>query len=778
MACGLQTNSITKLILWIFLIDLTYSADPHLEILPTQSVQRKPIGKPLILTCQPNVEQKDLITDLRWRDSNNNTILPKPSGTQPVIYTEALSREQLMLVISSLTDTMAGYYYCSASYANSEMLENKVKVETYVAITWKDAPEYQSPVAGSNYVVRCVVTANPPPTVDWLRNGDQIKLSDRFVVKHDGLLITNVQESDDGIYTCRAAVIQTGELMERNIRLDVQIKPEITSLGEEYEAIEGQEFSVICSGRGKPAPEFKWINQDQKDMSLADRFSVVGHNGQMSATRIEENDRGVYTCVARNSAGITERKMRLNVVVKPKIYEMKNITIPVSGEAVFTCKAKGRPAPLITFRRWKRTEEFRVGQQENDDRIILEQEIDEEFGESSGTLLISKVLRPDDGLYQCVARNKGDTAFEVGHIAVEYPPNFDHMKELPPTYSWEERPANLSCMAMAFPNATIEWRWNERLVREMQDKFLQIVEEGPRSDLIVTPVDRRYYSAYKCIAVNRLGREEHMMELREAQLPTPIAQAKARTVTATTIIFDIIGPPTELGMPIKAYTVQYKEERNLDWSSAINRTWTPDTPYVVEGLRPQTLYTLRFAARNDVGLGQWSPTVIQGTPSRSVPVAPRILNQFTQEEQADGELPIIASTYSDKFELIWNRPADNGDPIDFFTIRYCPGGKVNNIWNEIENMCLEKDYIPHDRSNQLLDKLSPDTYYRVEIKAHNGIGYSPNTSVYLKTARGESQRSFDGTFTYQAGFKTSSASNTFLHIMCINGVVFSFMLWH
>jgi hypothetical protein len=52
--------------------------------------------------------------------------------------------------------------------------------------------------------------------------------------------------------------------MERNIRLDVQIKPEITSLNVEYEAIEGQEFSVRCEGRGKPAPEFKWINFDQK----------------------------------------------------------------------------------------------------------------------------------------------------------------------------------------------------------------------------------------------------------------------------------------------------------------------------------------------------------------------------------------------------------------------------------------------------------------------------------------------------------------------------------
>lgn len=288
-------------------------------------------------------------------------------------------------------------------------------------------------------------------------------------------------------------------------------------------------------------------------MSLADRFSVVGHNGQMSITRVEEYDRGLYTCVAKNSAGIVDQKMTLNVVAKPKIYELKNITLPINDQAILICKAKGRPPPLITFRRWGQTDEFRMNQQENDDRISLEYEVDEEMGESTGTLVISRTLRADDGLYQCIARNKApEAAFEVGHIAVEYPPNFDHMRDLPPVFSWEERQANLSCMAFGFPNATIEWRWNERLISEMQDKFLQIVVEGPRSDLIVRPVDRRYYSAYKCVANNRLGRAEHIMELREAHLPTPVAQAKPVQVTATTIMFEIIGPPMILGMPIKA----------------------------------------------------------------------------------------------------------------------------------------------------------------------------------------------------------------------------------
>lgn len=41
-------------------------------------------------------------------------------------------------------------------------------------ITWKNAPEHQQPVVGQNYVVRCEVTANPGPRINWLRNGDPV----------------------------------------------------------------------------------------------------------------------------------------------------------------------------------------------------------------------------------------------------------------------------------------------------------------------------------------------------------------------------------------------------------------------------------------------------------------------------------------------------------------------------------------------------------------------------------------------------------------------------
>lgn len=42
-------------------------------------------------------------------------------------------------------------------------------------ITYKDAPENQYPILGSDYTIRCEVTANPTPTVTWLRNGDIVR---------------------------------------------------------------------------------------------------------------------------------------------------------------------------------------------------------------------------------------------------------------------------------------------------------------------------------------------------------------------------------------------------------------------------------------------------------------------------------------------------------------------------------------------------------------------------------------------------------------------------
>lgn len=225
---------------------------------------------------------------------------------------------------------------------------------------------------------------------------------------------------------------------------------------------------------------------------------------------------------------------------------------------------------------------------------------------------------------------------------------------------------------VGIPNATIEWRWNDRLVTELHDPNLVVIGSGPRSDLIIKPKNRQYYTAYRCIASNRLGRAEQIMELREARQPQVIPQARPIIVTATSITFEIIAPPSEIGLPIRAYSVQYKEQIEPDWANALNRTWSPDSKYAVEGLKPQTFYMFRFAARNQVGLGQWGAYVTQATPRRSVPEPPIILHSKVQNAENKEEEPLVVSPYSDHFDLSWSVPPDNGEPINYYEIKFCP----------------------------------------------------------------------------------------------------------
>lgn len=83
------------------------------------------------------------------------------------------------------------------------------------------------------------------------------------------------------------------------------------------------------------------------------------------------------------------------------------------------------------------------------------------------------------------------------------------------------------------------------------------------------------------------------------------------------------------------------------------------------------------------------------------------------------------------------------------------------MWNEVEKLCRDRDYIAYTFSSQMLGELSQDTYYRVELRAHNAIGYSIPTHAYLKTARGEGESILserDKNYVYSASFESTSSS--------------------
>lgn len=338
-----------------------------------------------------------------------------------------------------------------------------------------------------------------------------------------------------------------------------------------FDFIEGEAAEIRCNATGKPNPTYTWVKQStQENLAKSDRFTVEEHTGILRINRVEQNDDSDYKCYAQNPAGTVEQTFKVHVLVKPKIYEFLNKTAVDNHEGKIVCKASGRPAPTVTFRKFSNKEPFSPGVQV-DSRIVMEVNKNDNKGETSATLFIKPVYRSDDGLYECVASNTGATAYKNGHLGVEFAPTFPYNATQPPVWTWDNRPGNLSCLAEAIPNATIEWFLGGRPI--LNSPTLKIIGTGPQSNLIVTPVSNQYYTKFKCLARNIHGTAEYLIELKQAFPPGVITQAIVEVITATTIRFTITPPPT-LGLPITAFTAQYKPETEMNWAYAKNRTWS------------------------------------------------------------------------------------------------------------------------------------------------------------------------------------------------------------
>lgn len=345
--------------------------------------------------------------------------------------------------------------------------------------------------------------------------------------------------------------------------------------------------------------------------------------------------------------------------------------------------------------------------------------------EAVGTLRISNIGRYDDGLYICIASNEGGEATKNGHLSIEFPPSFASTPV--DVWSWGQNPVNISCLAESIPNATITWKLNEREIDFKRDQNVYMYSSGPQSVIRIIPRRRDYYGVYKCIATNKLGTAETTITLKEAVPPSEVQQAKIQAMTATTITFNFVGPQNFGGRPLKAYAVHYKKSQDT-WDYAFNKTWPADSPYVLEKLIPQMEYNFRFAAANEVGFSNWAAGITMQMPRRAAPEEPRVLNQIIE----DG---YVVSPYSDRMEVRWKIPADNGEPIDNYQIKYCPVRRdISGYFDLTGEPCGEMP-ISQEHSSVELKSLAPDTFYRVEIQAHNMIGYSIPGRAVIKTAR-------------------------------------------
>lgn len=59
------------------------------------------------------------------------------------------------------------------------------------------------------------------------------------------------------------------------------------------------------------------------------------------------------------------------------------------------------------------------------------------------------------------------------------------------------------------------------------------------------------------------------------------------------------------------------------------------------------------------------------------------------------------------------------------------------MWTSRRDTCKTEELRSPDRTSLLMDSLNADTFYRVEVRAHNEIGFSRPSELVFKTAMGK-----------------------------------------
>ncbi|XP_039903227.1 contactin-4 isoform X2 [Simochromis diagramma] len=427
----------------------------------------------------------------RWK-LNDSFITPRPG-----------SRYSLMggnLHIAHLNkEEDVGIYQCMASNSFGTIVSREASL--HVAYLENFKTQRRSPVRvreGQGVVLLC----GPPPhsgelSFTWIFNEHPSYVTQdtrRFVSQKTGnLYIAKVEPSDVGNYTCVVTNTVTkssvegpptplvlrvdGVMGEYEPKIEVQF-PEVVPVAK------SSTVKLECFALGNPVPTISWKKVD--GASFTRKVDINKASGVLEIPYFQQEDAGMYECVAENSRGKNSVKGKLSYYAAPHFTEKpQDVQKTIDETLVWECKASGKPKPSY---RWLKNGE---PLDPMEDRVQV----------NNGVLTISSLNLADIGMFQCVAENKHGRIFTNAELrVVAIAPDFSQNLLKAQTLARQGGDVLIECKPRMSPRGMISWRKGKEALRESHR--VMVLDNG---SLRISNVSKSDAGMYTCVARNQFG---------------------------------------------------------------------------------------------------------------------------------------------------------------------------------------------------------------------------------------------------------------------------------
>ncbi|CAB1313413.1 unnamed protein product [Coregonus sp. 'balchen'] len=232
----------------------------------------------------------------------------------------------------------------------------------------------------------CRASGTPKPTITWAMNGIPMENSPKDPsrkVEGDTIIFEEVQTGSSAVYQCNASNEYGYLLSNAFVNVLSETPRVLTPANKVYQVIRNNHALLDCSSFGSPIPKITWF-KDSRSSTLDGDPYVVHENGTLEIHVAQALNSGKYTCVARNSLGISENHVYLEVKVK-------------------------HDPSLIPTMTWVKDD----GELPDDERFVVD----------SDSLTINDVTENDAGTYTCIMNTTLDQDSASAELTVVEQPD-------------------------------------------------------------------------------------------------------------------------------------------------------------------------------------------------------------------------------------------------------------------------------------------------------------------------------------------------------------------